>query len=90
MPDHIHAILIIHSNKPSAYKAGTSRAPSPANEMLPHVISTFKRFCNKEIGCNIFQRGYFEHIIRGREDYEAVVKYIYENPIRRLYSPKDR
>ena len=21
--------------------------PSPTNEMLPHIISTFKRFCNK-------------------------------------------
>ncbi len=89
MPDHIHAILFVHSNKLQAHENGTSKAPSPTNEMLPHVISTFKRFCNKEIGYNIFQRGYFEHIIRNREDYEAIAKYIYENPIRWLYQAKE-
>ena len=60
-------------------------APTPTNEMLPHVIYTFKRFCNKEIGENIFQRGYIEHIIRDKEDYETRVKYIYENPMRWYY-----
>ena len=50
--------------------------------MLPHVISTFKRFCNKEIGYNIFQCGYIDHIIRSREDYEKHLKYILENPLR--------
>ena len=56
--------------------------PTPTNEMLPHIVSTFKRFCNKEIGNNIFQRGYIEHIVRDREDYETRAKYIYENPAR--------
>ena len=59
--------------------------PTPTNEMLPHIVSAFKRFCNKEIGNNIFQRGYIEHIIRDREDYETRAKYIYENPIRWYY-----
>jgi hypothetical protein len=54
--------------------------------MLPHIVSTFKRFCNKEIGYNIFQRGYIEHIVRDREDYETRTKYIYENPIRWYYN----
>ena len=80
MPDHIHAIIFLDPDKYSSSPNGSSRAPTPTNEMLPHIISTFKRFCNKEIGENIFQRGYVEHIIRNREDYETRVKYIYENP----------
>ena len=64
---------------------GSSRAPTPTNEMLPHIVSAFKRFCNKEIGNNIFQRGYIEHIIRDHEDYETRAKYICENPIRWYY-----
>ena len=79
MPDHIHAIIFIDSDK---CICGSSRAPTPTNEMIPHIISTFKRFCAKEIGENIFQRGYFDHIIRNREDYEEHVKYIYENPMK--------
>ena len=85
MPDHIHVIIFLYPDKYVSRKNGSSRAPTPTNEMLPHVISTFKRFCSKEIGSNIFQRGYIEHIIRDREDYETRSKYIYENPIRRYY-----
>ena len=32
-----------------------------------------------------FQRGYIEHIIRDKEDYETRAKYIYENPMRWYY-----
>ena len=82
MPDHIHAIICIKN-----FSDGTSRAPSPtaANEVLPHIISTFKRFCNKEIGENIFQRSYYDHVIRDKRDFEARKKYIYENPIKWYY-----
>ena len=54
MPNHIHLILFVHED-------GSSRAPTPTNEMLPHIVSAFKRFCNKEIGNNIFQRGYIAY-----------------------------
>ena len=82
MPDHIHAIIFIKNPL-----NGTSRAPSPtaANEVLPHIISTFKRFCHKKIGAKIFQRSYYDHVIRDREDLEKRKKYIYENPIKWYY-----
>ena len=85
MPDHIHAIIFLDPDKYVLRQGGSSRAPTPTNEMLPHIVSTFKRFCNKEIRNNIFQRGYIEHIIRDREDYETRRKYIYENPKRWYY-----
>ena len=85
MPDHIHVIILLDPEKYAKVEHGSSRAPTPTNEMLPHIVSTFKRFCNKEIGDNIFQRGYIEHIIRDRDDYETRTKYIYENPIRWYY-----
>ena len=68
MPDHIHVIIFLDPDKYQTPLNGSSRAPTPTNEMLPHVVSTFKRFCKKEIGENIFQRGYMEP----RED--AVVR----------------
>ena len=85
MPDHIHIIIFLNPNEYLKRKDGSSRAPTPTNEMLPHIVSTFKRFCNKEIGDNIFQRGYIEHIVRDRADYETRIKYIYENPIHWYY-----
>jgi len=83
MPDHIHAIIILEPTD------GTPRASSPTERRLPHVISVFKRFCNKEIGYNVFQRSYIDHIIRDKDDYIAKRRYIYENPIRWYYKQMD-
>ncbi len=65
----------------TAGSSGNNRA----NEMLPKVIRAFKRFCNREIGCDIFQRSYIEHIIRDKEDYLIRKKYMHENPARWFY-----
>jgi REP element-mobilizing transposase RayT len=85
MPDHIHAIIFLNPKEYAPARNGSSKAPTPTNQMLPHIITTFKRFCNREIGFNIFQRGYMEHIIRDYDDYETRARYIHENPMRRYY-----
>ena len=78
---YFSTILPIFDNR----TLGTSWAPSPTNKMIPHIVSTFKRLCNKEIGENIFQRSYMDHIIRDKDDYDTKCKYIYENPKRRYF-----
>ena len=74
MPNHIHLILLIQNQN------GTSKAPSPTNSIISHSISTFKRFVNKDIGHNIFQRSFHDHIIRDEKDYLKIWKYIDTNP----------
>ena len=71
MPNHVHLILVI--------KNGTSRAPSPTNNIISHAVSTLKRFVNKEIGKNIFQRSFHDHIIRDQNDYRKIWEYIDNN-----------
>ena len=44
MPDHIHVIIFLYPDKYASRKDGSSKAPTPTNEMLPHIVSTFKRF----------------------------------------------
>ena len=91
MPDHVHMIIILNGD----IENGTSRTPSPTitmhrqNETIPQIISTFKRFTNKQIGENIWQRSYNDHIIRNRDDYEEVKKYIYQNPIKWFYGEEE-
>ena len=80
MPDHIHAIIILDSDKFANKNQGTSKAPSPTNEMLPHIISTFKRFCNSQYGHNIWQARSYDHIIRDEKDYLKIWNYIDCNP----------
>ena len=89
MPNHIHILLWVKENK-NKTDNGQSRTPVPtnierANSVCSQFVSTFKRFCNKEYGENIWQARFNDHIIRNRDDYEEHVKYIYENPIRWYY-----
>ena len=89
MPDHIHLIIVL-TNRHNVYAGDrVVEAPTPtnaeSNAILPRVISAFKRLCTKEIGYNIFQRGYYDHIIRDKEDYETRTKYIHENPLKWYY-----
>ena len=76
MPDHIHFILLV--DNPTVM--GTSRAPSPTNAAVPHFVSTFKRFCHRDIGAVIFQRSYYDHVIRNQQDYDEIWQYIENNP----------
>ena len=77
MPNHIHMIIIVENNE-----TGTSRAPSPTNSLIAHTISTFKRFVNIEIGKNILQRSFHDHIIRNEADYKNIWAYIDNNPLK--------
>ncbi len=75
MPNHIHLLLIINN--------GTSRTPSPTNSVISKFVSTFKKFCNKEYGKNIWQRSFHDHIIRGEKDYLGIWEYINSNTQKR-------
>ena len=79
MPNHIHIMLWVKGNE-----NGPSGTPVPTvqNAIPARFLSTFKRFCNKEYGMNIWQYRSNDHIIRNREDYEEHVRYIHENPMR--------
>ena len=59
MPNHIHFLLWVKENK-NKTDNGQSRTPVPtnverANNACSQFVSTFKRFCNKEYGENIWQ-----------------------------------
>ena len=77
MPDHIHMLLMIDG------KEGTGN-PSPT---LGNVIGWYKYQVTKQInahydqqGEKIFQRSYYDHVIRNRPDYDDVWQYIENNP----------
>ena len=78
MPNHIHLLLFTKGED-----IGPSGTPVPTvqNSLVSRFVSTFKRFCNKEYGENIWQYRSNDHIIRNRKDYEKHCKYIIENPL---------
>ncbi len=75
MPNHVHVLLSVN-------ETGTSRSPSPTNEVVPTFVGTLKRFVNREVGDNIFQRSYNDHIIRNERDYIEHYTYIENNPLK--------
>ena len=50
-------------------------------EELRYLVLNFKKDMALEYGENIWQRGFYDHIIRNREDYEEHLRYIHENPM---------
>ena len=73
MPDHIHMIIRIDN--------GTMWASSPTKN-ISSIIRSIKVLTTKEIGESIFQRSYYDHIIRNEGDYKEVWEYIENNPIK--------
>ncbi|MDR1687998.1 MAG: hypothetical protein LBS21_05230 [Clostridiales bacterium] len=61
---------------------GAFGKPRPTNAEIPKLISSIKRFTNKQAGFKIRQISYQNHIIRDEADYLNHRKYIDENPAR--------
>ncbi len=78
MPNHIHMLIQVLAPNNN----GPSGTPVPTNSLIAQFISTFKRFCNKEYGKNIWQARSNDHIIRGEKDYQKIWEYIDTNVIR--------
>lgn len=65
MPNHIHLILTIDTNRRPMV------APTVAT-----VIKQFKGAASKKAGTSIWQKGYYDHIIRNENDFNETMKYI--------------
>lgn len=79
MPNHIHLIVMLYSNN-NVFRE--SHTVHPANDDIPVMISAFKKLINKEIGFNIWQRSYHDHIIRNEASFHDIWDYVEANPVR--------
>ena len=71
-PNHLHGIIIIHESSKS----------------ISEIIRGFKTFFARQInklldrkGCPLWQRDYYEHIIRSEDELNKIRQYILNNPI---------
>ena len=77
MPNHVHILLTIQ-------RAGQS--PAPTHD-LSSMIGAFKSRTTKTVnrmmntpGRKLWQRSYFDHVVRNEEDYLRIWQYIDTNP----------
>ena len=66
MPNHIHMIVL---NR-------------PGDTALSRKMQYFKANVTRKLGRNIWQRNYYEHVIRDEQDYLTKWKYIDDNPMK--------
>ena len=78
MPNHIHLLLFIYNN-------GTGN-PSPT---VGNIIGWFKYNTTKSVneeyksaGNKLWQRSFYDHIIRDEKDYMEKLNYILSNPLK--------
>ena len=71
MPNHVHLLLRLDDS------AGRQVA-------APTIVGHLKRAVSMEIGRTIWQKGFYDHIIRDAYDYQTRWEYIDENPARWL------
>jgi len=51
----------------------------PKNK-IASIVRSIKTLTTKEIGLSIFQRSYYDHVIRNQQDHNDIWEYIENNP----------
>lgn len=65
MPNHIHMILILDNG---------------CTDTVTKIIGLFKSGVSREAGSSVWQRSFYDHVIRNEEDYRMIWQYIDNNP----------
>ena len=76
MPNHIHLLLRI--------KSGANGRPLAA-PTIPNLVNQFKGAVSKKIGFSPWQKGYHDHVVRNREDFEEIWTYIHNNSTQLMF-----
>lgn len=73
MPDHIHILLSIRTDSSGRPQVATT---------ISTVIQQIKGIVSKRAGFSLWQKGFYDHIIRGEKDYLDIWEYIDNNPVK--------
>jgi REP element-mobilizing transposase RayT len=94
MPNHTHAIITISSQavgagspRPIESLPATTTEGEPERPSLGKIVAFYKWTTTKQInqvrgtpGQRVWQRNYFEYVIRNEKAYETIGEYIHQNP----------
>jgi putative transposase len=85
MPNHVHMIVFIEPEE----TGGSRTAPTAGRKSLGRIVGALKTASAHKInvlrgtpGSALWQRNYYEHVIRNDEDFYNIRKYIQENPMK--------
>jgi REP element-mobilizing transposase RayT len=82
MPNHFHGLIIIDN-----WKGGSRTAPTEKSKPLGRLLGAFKTRSTKLInvsrrtpGAPVWQRNYYERIVRNESEFKRISEYIINNP----------
>jgi len=85
MPNHVHGVLLLGESadgEPAGVQASRRR------QGLPEIVRAFKSFSARDVnrirqspGEPVWQRSYYEHVIRREESMERISQYVADNPM---------
>ena len=85
MPNHLHGILVLNERENLADDDPLEITRSGS---IPSIIGNFKSLVTRRInnvrhtpGERVWQRGYYERIIRNGREYDAIRAYVIANPM---------
>ena len=87
MPNHLHGIIVISNDG----RGGSRTAPTDTTKRKPlgSLIGAFKTVSTKQInkirgihGKPLWQRNYFERVVRDEKELSNIREYIFVNPLR--------
>jgi len=88
MPNHAHGIIVITDDcRGGSRTAPTRTAPTGKRKPIGRLIGAFKTVSTKRInelrenaGTKLWQRNYWEHIVRNEPELNRIREYIHNNP----------
>ena len=75
MPNHVHLLLRIELSGRSVSAPTGAQAPS-----VGAIIRHCKAYVTRQLGFSVWQKGFYDHIIRDERDYLTRARYIENNP----------
>jgi len=96
MPNHVHGIIILSSmENVTEDLAGAGLKPAPTGSPtiarrhgLPEIVRAFKTFSARRVnaartapGTPLWQRNYYEHVVRDEDELNRIREYIDLNPL---------
>ena len=70
MPNHVHMMLTLGCNGVQI------------EHTLPAVIQAYKASVSRWAGFSVWQRSFYDHVVRNEADYQMIWQYIENNPLK--------
>ena len=82
MPNHIHILLSVTDNDGRTMHAPTNNIEQRKTSSVSNIIQQYKGYVTKKAGFPVWQKSFYDHIVRNEEDYLNIWEYIETNPLK--------